>query len=282
MQDIVKATLPKLKESYDKIFNVFITLFDTTTKLGTAYIEAILKIVNEHQKDIEELVTVATELVQDVAKIVFKGAGQIEKELKEFVQLLVQQVRALPVYEIAQGAYKEALNYKVPDYIINPVEEFLKNLKNFLPTQELKELFSSLYNYLLKHVKHQQVTVFFLPQVSSRFTFFELFNHFFFLLEQVDDTNEVKKIYSQAVTAIRSLISLLQSHATFENVFGFLETQLPVDISYLRKLPGISTVRFSVLRLLFNQELPPLSDFYYTYRYTLLIAKSLRNFLKSP
>lgn len=262
LQEAVKATLPKLKESYDKIFNVFITLFDTSTKLATAYIEAILKIVNEHQKDIEELVTVASELVQDVAKIIFKGAGQIEKELKEFVQLLVQQVRALPVYEMAQGLYKEALNYKVPDYIINPVEEFCKNIKNFLPTQELKDLFSTIYNYVLMHVKHQQVNESF--YCSLKFSLNQITNGF--SMQQVDDTNEVKKIYSQTLTAIRSLIALIQSHATFENVFSFVESQFPIDISYLKRLPGVSIVRFSVLRLLFNQELPTVSDFYYTYR----------------
>lgn len=87
-------------------------------------------------------------------------------------------------------------------------------------------------------------------------------------MAQVDDTNEVKKIYSQAINAIRSIIALVQSHATFENVFSFLESQLPVDMTYLRRLPGVSTVRFSVLRLILNQELPTLADVYYTYRYT--------------
>lgn len=91
-------------------------------------------------------------------------------------------------------------------------------------------------------------------------------SHNFCLNQQVDDTNEVKKIYSQAITAIRSIIGLLQSHATVENIFGFLETQFPVDISYLRKLPGLSTIRFSILKLLVNRELPTISDLYYTYR----------------
>ena len=98
-----------------------------------------------------------SELTQDVAKILLKGASQIEKEVKEFVQLLIQQVRALPVYELAQNAYKEIVNYKVPDYVIAPIEEFCHNIKNFLPTQELKDFFSTVYNYILKHVKHQKV-----------------------------------------------------------------------------------------------------------------------------
>ncbi|XP_001604024.1 apolipophorins [Nasonia vitripennis] len=238
LQEAVRATYPQLKESFDKLFQVGVAIFDSATKLATAYVEAILKVLNEHQKDIEELVSVASELAQDVAKIIFKGASQIEKEVREFVQLLVQQVRALPIYEMAQNTYKELMNYKIPDYIIAPVEEFCNNIKNFLPTQELKDFFSTVYNYVLKHVKHQKV----------------------------DDTNEVKKIYSQAINAARSIIGLLQSHATVENVFGFLETQFPIDVSYLRKLPGLSTIRFSILKLLINRELPTISDLYYTYR----------------
>lgn len=157
LQEAIKATYPQLKESFDKIFQVGVAIFDTATKVATAYLEAILKVLNEHQKDIEELISVVSELTQDIAKIIFKGASQIEKEVKEFVQLLVQQVRALPVYEMAQNTYKELVNYKVPDYIISPIEEFCNNIKNFLPTQELKDFFTTVYNYIIKHVKHQKV-----------------------------------------------------------------------------------------------------------------------------
>ncbi|XP_014235825.1 apolipophorins [Trichogramma pretiosum] len=237
-QEAVKATYPQLKESFDKIFQVAVKISDSVAKLATAYAEAILKIVNEHQKDIEEIVGVASDIVQDVAKIVLKGASQIEKEVKEFVQLLSQQVRALPVYEMAQNLYKEAVNYRIPDYVIAPIEEFCNNIKNILPTQELKDLFGSVYSYVIKHARH----------------------------EKVDNGSELKKIYSQTVGAIHSLLALVQSHATAENVFGFLEAQLPFDISYLRRLPGLSTVRVSVLRLLMNRELPTIFDLYYTYR----------------
>ncbi|XP_023246016.1 apolipophorins [Copidosoma floridanum] len=241
LQEAIKATYPQFKESCDKLLKVSIAIFDSTTKLATAYVEAILKVLNEHQKDIEELVSVVSELVQDIAKIISKGATQIEKEVKEFVQLLAQQLRALPVYEITQNMYRELANYKIPDYILAPIEEFCNNIKNILPTQELKDFFTTLYNYILKHAKH----------------------------EKVDNSNEVKKIYTQALNAIYSIVDLLQSHATAENVFGFFETQLmPVDMSYFRKLPGLSIIKFSILKLLMNGELPTAADFYYTYRPT--------------
>jgi phage-related protein len=161
LQQAVKSTYPQIKESFDKVFKIVLTIFDTASKLATAYVEAILKVLNEHQKDIEELVSVASELAQDIAKIVVKGATQIEKEVKEFVQLLVQQVRVLPIYEIIQKAFKELVNYRIPDYIIGPIEEFCNNIKNVLPTQELKDFFTAVYSYILKHVKHQKVHFFF-------------------------------------------------------------------------------------------------------------------------
>lgn len=73
-------------------------------------------------------------------------------------------------------------------------------------------------------------------------------------------------MYTQALHALRSVIALVQSHVTVENVFSFLEAQIPIDVGYLRRLPGISTVRFSVIRLILNREFPTLAELYYTYR----------------
>ncbi|XP_058796215.1 apolipophorins [Phymastichus coffea] len=238
LEDVAKTIYPSLVQSFESIAKAVISIVESYAKLVTVFAEAALKIINEHQKDIEELIGVVSDFAQDIAKIIFKGISQIEKEVKEFVQLLIQQIRALPVYEMAKNLYREALNYKLPPYIIQPVEEFLSNVKNILPTQELKDFFTTLYSYILKHVKH----------------------------EKIDDANEVKKIYTQALNALRSVIALLQHHITVENMFGFIEAQIPVDASYLRRIPGLRTIRFSIVKLLVNRELPTLAELYYTYR----------------
>ena len=159
LKEALKATYPQLKESLDKIFQVRVQILEAAMKLASAYAEAILKVFNEHQKDIEEIVSVVSELVQDIAKILLKGAGQIEKEVKEFVQLFMQQLRALPVYEMVQNGYKEIVNYRVPDYILGPIEEFFNSIKNLMPTQELKDFLGTVHSYILKHVKHQKVSL---------------------------------------------------------------------------------------------------------------------------
>lgn len=156
---VFKATYPQFKDSADRIFRVVIDILDASTQLASIYLEAVLKIVNQHQKDIEELTTVISELVQDVAKIIYKGATQIDKELRDFTREFVQQVRALPIYEVVQNVYRDAVNYRVPDFIVGPIEELLKDIKILLPTQELRDFFATVYNYILKHVKHEDVRI---------------------------------------------------------------------------------------------------------------------------
>ncbi|KAJ8687230.1 hypothetical protein QAD02_023024 [Eretmocerus hayati] len=247
LKEAIDKTHPKLQESAKRVSEAIVAIVDSAGKLANAYVDAVIKIVNEHQKEIEDILSVVTELVQDIAKIIFKGATQIEKEFSDFSKLLVQQTKALPIYEKAKKAYQDAIDYKIPDYILTPIEDFCNGIKNILPTQELKDLFTSVYSYVLKHVKRQNV----------------------------DDKTEVKKIYSQTLTAIRSLLALVKSHVTAENVMAFLETQFPVDASYLRKIPGIAAIRFSVVKLLINHELPSPYDIYYTYRPVLHIEDSI-------
>lgn len=87
------------------------------------------------------------------------------------------------------------------------------------------------------------------------------------MLAQVDDANEIKKIYSLAISALGSIIKHLESETDVDNLYNFLETKLPIDIGILTKLPTITTVKVSLLELLRNKELPTLADLYHTYRY---------------
>lgn len=70
--------------------------------------------------------------------------------------------------------------------------------------------------------------------------------------------------------AVQSIMKLLQPQVTFENLFNYFEARIPDDFNLLRKLPGISTLRISVLNLLRNNELPSPMDLYYAYRFQFL------------
>lgn len=83
---------------------------------------------------------------------------------------------------------------------------------------------------------------------------------------QVDESTEIKKIYALAVDAIHSLIQLFQSQTTVEKLLGISVIGIPVDISAIKHLPGISSLRVSLFNLVRNHELPSPADIYYAYR----------------
>lgn len=244
---------PQLRESYEKIVKVYISILDTLANVAIAYLKALLTLINEHQKELKELAVVASELAQDIAKIVFKAIGQIKKDVDEFAVLLINQLKALPVYELAKEQYKDIINFQVPESILASLQELSEIVKTMLPTEELRQLFSVTYEYIIKHIKH----------------------------EKVDDANEIKKIYQRALDAIASLVKLLESSDVWDQlVDNLFEANLPVQFETLAKLPVITSVKVSLINLLRNNELPSLADLYYTYRPTLLLFDIVPPFSK--
>lgn len=88
---------------------------------------------------------------------------------------------------------------------------------------------------------------------------------YFTTLSQVDEVNELKKIYSHLVAAIQSVLAVLHKQTTLDNLLSYVQFQ-PLDISLWYRLPGIPTVRLSILNLLRNGELPTPLDLYHAYR----------------
>lgn len=85
---------------------------------------------------------------------------------------------------------------------------------------------------------------------------------------QVNDADEIKKIYGLAIDAVASLVKLLESNNVLDKfVESLFETNVPVELEAFTSLPTISTIKVSLLSLLRNNELPSLADLYYTYRY---------------
>jgi len=151
------AISPQLKESYEKIIRVAIKILDSLANLTMVYLKTLLDLINEHQKELKEMAIMASEIAQDIAKIVFKGASQIRKDIEEFVELLMNQVKALPIYEYMKEQYHEIANFHVPESVLASIEEVCNSVKALLPTEELQQLFSDVYEYILKYIKHEQV-----------------------------------------------------------------------------------------------------------------------------
>ncbi|KAI4494899.1 hypothetical protein M0804_001100 [Polistes exclamans] len=240
LTEAMEAIYPRIKESYNKIFDAFVEVLDAAAKVATTYLKVILNVINDHQKEIKELAIVVTELFQGVAKVLFKAAEQLKKDINEFVTLLINQAKALPVYEIAKEKYNQIINFEVPETITNPIEELCNAINAGLPTVELKHFFSSICEYILMIIKRQKP----------------------------DNVQQLNKIYTEGIAVLKSLISFLEIPSLYYDIRNIFDTKIPINLGILTKLPGIASLRVSVLNVLQNGELPTPLDIYYTYRPT--------------
>ncbi|KAK1130809.1 hypothetical protein K0M31_018919 [Melipona bicolor] len=251
LKEAVKSTYPKLKESYNKIFSHVVDVVDSAVKLANTYLNAVLDLINQHQQEIKDVINVISGVSHDFAKVVLVALEQMKRNVNEFYNLLMNELKALPVYEILKEKLEELKNFEVPESILISFDELCKLVKTFLPTEELRELVSAGCQYVFKHVKR----------------------------EKVNEINELKGIYSHLVSAIQSLLGLLQKQITLDDLLSYVQFQ-PFDISLWHWLPGIPTVKFSVLNLLRNGELPSPFDLYYAYRPTLYVQDLVPPFSK--
>lgn len=158
IEEAWKTVYPQLKESYNKIANVFINLVDSVVNVSITYLKTLLALINEHQKELKDLAALAAEIAQDVAKIVFKTVTQIRKDVEEFIVLLKNQIKALPIFDIAKEQFQDIVNLKIPETVLASIHEFSELIKAMLPTEELRQLFSATYEYIMKHVKREKVS----------------------------------------------------------------------------------------------------------------------------
>ncbi|XP_017790563.1 PREDICTED: apolipophorins [Habropoda laboriosa] len=252
LKEAVKSVYPQMKKSLDKVFDQGVQILDAVMKLGQTYLKAVLDLINDHQKEIQDFMSVVSGMTQDFAKIITKGLEQIKQNAEEFTTLLVNQLKALPVFEILKEKLEELKKFQIPEHILGPVDEFCKMLKAAMPTNALRELVESSCQYVMKHIKH----------------------------EKVNELNELKTLYSKLKSAIASILVMLEKEARLD-LLSYIQIQAPIDLSPLSQIPGISSVRVSVLNLLRNGELPSLLDLYYAYRPTHLPSDILPPFSKS-
>lgn len=159
LKEAVKSICPKLKESYDKIFRHVADIVDAAVKLANTYLNVALDLINQHQKEIKDAINMVSALSQDFAKVVLVALEQIKRNVNEFYTLLVNELKALPVYEMLKEKLEELKSFEVPESILGPLEEVCKITKTVLPTEELRELVDAGCQYVVKHIKREKVRV---------------------------------------------------------------------------------------------------------------------------
>ncbi|XP_046492116.1 apolipophorins [Neodiprion pinetum] len=235
-----KATLPEFQKIWRAISNLIIDLFEDAAKTLANILKTFADIFNANKDEFKQVAILFAELTNEITSIIIKTATQIKKDANDFYTVLIKEFKALPIYEFVKQKYGELSDVKIYEGLIRAITDVVQSVKKFLPTKELQNLLTATYDYIIKLVKR----------------------------EKVDDVQEIKKLYALILHAIESVIELVKSRTVKNDFSNVIETKLPFDLSALSKLPGIVTLKLSVLTLLRNQEFPTLNEVLNTYRPT--------------
>lgn len=231
-----------MNEVYASVAESAVSACDAVAQLLANYMSKIVELVRKHEEEIKRIATVVGQGIQDVGRIVSKAVGQIRHDVEDFVKLFMEQLKALPIYEVLKERYQELKKYQIPDQAWSMIQDLIAALSASMPTPEVADLLQAISSYAEKHLKH----------------------------EKVNDVEELKAILNSAIAAVKSLVYLVKnqiSQSDLDKLVKFAAVPLPGSSWF--QLPIFAPIHFSPLKWLQSGDLPSLSEAYYTYRPTL-------------
>lgn len=124
-------------------------------------VKSIVDIINANIDEFKQIAVVGAELVQDIAGIIIKASTKIQKEVEDFFTVLCNELKALPIYQFVKQKYQEISDYKISDGLIRALADIVQSFKQVLPTRELQDLVTALFDYIVKHAKKEKVCLIF-------------------------------------------------------------------------------------------------------------------------
>lgn len=218
MAEVLEKFEDALYSSLENIYNVFKTkivpqLQEIAEKLGELvhgaaksladliflYIAKVSEIIKAHEADFKKIATSISEIGRELGLTVAKALSQIKDELTNFVNALVEQIKALPVTDIIKEKYAELTgSLNLGEDILEVLNEFVNTIKAVLPTPEFQEVVQMTYDYVAKKIKK----------------------------EQVDDAASLKQIYHALERAVKSILKLLQAEGSTEALQNLMNTNV--------------------------------------------------------
>lgn len=177
--DAYKKISPDLIDAYKKLVAIFADAAKSGLEIGSKLVNQILDIIREHEKDVKLIINNLTTSFQDIGRVTIKQVTQLRNEVRDLANLLIDQVKSLPIYENLKERLQELIHFELPPHFFELFEELSATAQDFMPTPELKELVKAIFSYIEKRLKRQAV----------------------------DDVAELSAISKQAAGAVEGLIA---------------------------------------------------------------------------
>uniref|UniRef100_W4VRP6 Putative apolipophorin n=1 Tax=Corethrella appendiculata TaxID=1370023 RepID=W4VRP6_9DIPT len=231
--------LPAIKEAYSKVESTIYNIYEETLNLLSATLERVVKALKTFEGDFNKIAKTISDVFKKFAETLNKYFETLEKELADLYQLISDYITSLPGFEMAKEKYNEFFEtHQIKEYFLGIFEEVITVVKELKPTPAVGEFLEEFKVYVETKVKQQPI----------------------------NDIEALKKLYVSFVSAVRSVVDLLRSqygeHDTPTGIFS----PLPFSMDSLKRIPYVTSIKFSPFNYLRNEKLFSLRDFFTLYR----------------
>lgn len=102
-----KDVLPKLKEALDKLAKEAADVADKFADVFFAYLAEVSEFVDAHQDELKQIATSVNVVGEDLARFLLKSYEGVRAFFAEQLQVVLQEVKALPVFEEIEAQYEQ-------------------------------------------------------------------------------------------------------------------------------------------------------------------------------
>ncbi|NEU32837.1 hypothetical protein GN156_19245, partial [bacterium LRH843] len=184
LKDALKRVMPILSDSYEKITKIFINVLEEYLKFSVEVISYALDKIKEHEEEIQVIVSAVTEFASEIGQLAAKAFVQIKAQVKDFVELFVEQVKALPVFAMIKEKYEDLSKNGIPEEFWTEYHDAVNKIIEIAPTTELGQFLTTAATYIEKLLRN----------------------------EKVDNFETLKTLYKEFVAAINSVVAYVQNH----------------------------------------------------------------------
>ncbi|XP_017768375.1 PREDICTED: apolipophorins [Nicrophorus vespilloides] len=214
--------MPKLKQVIDSFLNITTGIFEKISDVFFTVLGKCSEFLDSHQAELKQLATSVSSISHDLGRFLNLNYERVRTLVVDTVKRMYEEIKALPLYEELKNKWE--MMFKdlggVTEPLINMIKDALGTLKDVLPNEDLKELISSITDYIEKKLRN----------------------------EKVDDMAALEAIVKNIVKSVKKLVAQLNLHE-----YKLIDPSAFVT-DHVYAIPRLVAARFSPLHHLLSGE----------------------------
>ncbi|KAK6621829.1 hypothetical protein RUM44_001636 [Polyplax serrata] len=148
--ELYKEVLSRFTESYEKMLEPVMGFLHQLCDYACSLAEHLVDCLKAHEGEISQLLVGVSTYIQEFSQFCVNTIEQLRHETHDFVKVIVDQLKTLPIYTSFEEKYKELTNVELPQTLKNFYSEITFAAEDIMKTPELKDFTENLLGYLFK------------------------------------------------------------------------------------------------------------------------------------